>query len=282
MKRQAKYSIGDMSRICQISKKALRYYDKIGLISSHRQDYNNYRYYTQEALLAVPVIKFYKQMGFTLEEMKGFIEGDDPNVYRTIQKSFLSKIAALERSREVIRRQYISVKDWYDLVFEAEMVIDNNIHEVSVKYVEPLRLLYQEQAFANDIKAAVINIDFTNFVESLGNEITGPVMIHFSSCTDRMRDKEQLVRIMQKALRPCPEDATIRFGGCMMAACYHIGPHETLVETYTKLTDWVTRHGYVPGEGSYERYVTDYWTTRNSAQFVTEVMLQVTRQDSGA
>ncbi|MFV0422504.1 MerR family transcriptional regulator [Oleidesulfovibrio sp.] len=278
MKQQNRYSIGDVSQICNISKKALRYYDKIGLITSQRQDYNNYRYYTQESLLAVPVIKYYKQMGFKLEEMREFIEGNTANVYRAIRNSFLTKIKELEEEQEEIRRKYISVKDWHDLILEAEMVIDNNIQEVSIKYVEPSSYLFLNQHYDANIKAAIINIDFTNFVESLANEITGPVILNFPSHEARMKDKEQDIRIIQKTLMPCTDEHTTIIGGHMMVSCYHIGPHETIGETYKKIRRWARHHGYSIGDESYERYVTDYWTTRNDAKFVTEVMLKASRQ----
>ena len=65
------YSIGQVSKLCNISQKTLRYYDKIGLIKPDKvDDSNNYRYYSRETLLFVPVIKYYKQMGFKLEEMQ--------------------------------------------------------------------------------------------------------------------------------------------------------------------------------------------------------------------
>jgi DNA-binding transcriptional MerR regulator len=278
VKQQTKYSIGDVSQICNISKKALRYYDKIGLITSQRQDYNNYRYYTHESLLAVPVIKYYKQMGFKLDEMREFIEGSTANDYRAIRNSFLSKIQELEKEQEEIRRKHKSVKDWYDLILEAEMVIDNNIQEVSIKYIEPSRYLFLNQTYDTNIKAAIINIDFTNYVESLNNEITGPVILNFSSHAARMKDKEQPVRILQKTLMPCHDEYTTDMGGHMMAACYHIGPHEDIAETYKKIRRWARQHGYTLGDESYERYVTDYWTTRNSAKFVTEIMIKASRQ----
>ena len=69
--RKQQYSIGEMSQLCNVSKKALRFYDKIGLISSLRHDYNNYRLYTHDELLMVPVLKYYKQMGFKLDENEG-------------------------------------------------------------------------------------------------------------------------------------------------------------------------------------------------------------------
>jgi DNA-binding transcriptional MerR regulator len=277
MKYKDRYSIGDVSRLCNISKKALRYYDKIGLIKSERDCINNYRYYSNESLLAVPVIKYYKQMGFKLDEMREFIEG---NVYKAIKGSFQSKIDELKKTQEEIRRKYVSVKDWYDLIVEAEMVIDNNIQEVAVKYVDSSEYLFLEQSFDDDIKEAIINIEFTNFVEKISNEITGPVVIKFSSFKDRMQNESQKVRIMQKTLKDCKENEKMTFGGQMMISCYHIGAHETISETYEKICRWAKKHRYNIGEESYERYVTDYWTTRNSAQFVTEVMMTVSRNNN--
>jgi Predicted transcriptional regulators len=87
MKYKERYSIGDMSRVCNKSKKALRYYDKIGLISSQRQDYNNYRYYRRDSLLTVPVIRYYKQMGLMIFQEQAF---DDDTKAAIIEKASLS------------------------------------------------------------------------------------------------------------------------------------------------------------------------------------------------
>ncbi len=274
MKHKERYSIGEVSKICNISKKALRYYDNIGLISSERSSINNYRYYSNESLLSVPVIKYYKQMGFKLDEMRGFIEG---NVYTAIKRSFNSKIVELKKIQEETRRMYVSVKDWHSLIVEAEMVIDKNILEVAIKYVESSDYLYQEQTFRN-IKESIINIEFTNYVERVNNEITGPVIINFSSFKDRIQNNTQNVIIMQKTLKECKEKEKMKFGGLMMISCYHIGSHETIHETYEKIRKWSLGHNYVIGEESFERYVTDYWTTRSTSQFVTEVMMKVSRK----
>jgi len=280
MKYKDRYSIGEVSQICNVSKKALRHYDKIGLIKSERSCNNNYRYYSNESLLAVPVIKYYKQMGFKLDEMKDFIEGTVDargRIYASIKRSFNAKIEELKKAQEEIRRQYESVRDWHDLILEAEMVIDNNIQEVAVKYVEASDYLFHEQVFTNDIEASIINIEFTNYVEKVNNEITGPVMINFSSLEDRVKNRHQPVRIMQKTLKECKEHEKMSFGGQMMITCYHIGSHKNINETYEKICKWARTHNYVLGKKSYERYVTDYWTTRKSSKFVTEVMINVSR-----
>ena len=241
MKLKERYYIGEMSRLCNISKKTLRYYDKIGLITSYRQDYNNYRYYTYDSLLAVPVLKYYKQMGFKLHEMAALIKGDVPNVYRVLRESFTAKLQEIQVDQEVLRRKYTSTKDWYDLISEAEMVIESDVQDISVKYVEPTMLLYLDQTFENDIKGAIINIDWTNYVETMRNEITGPVIINFSSRSDRLAGKRQPMRILQNTILPCREEKQTPFGGCLMASCYHIGPHEHLVDVYKKIDAWARR-----------------------------------------
>lgn len=280
MKYKNQYSIGEVSKICNISTKALRYYDKLGLIRSDRDDLNNYRYYSKESFLAVPVIKYYKQMGFTLDEMRCFIEGNDVqhSIYNTIKRSFSNKIENLQTALDDTQRQYTSVKDWFDLITEAEMVIDNNIHEVSVKFIESATCLYQEQQFKNDIKASVINIKFTNYVEEIHNEITGPVIINFSSFDDRMHNRDQPIKVIQKTLKKCKEDQTTKFGDHVMLSCYHIGSHDNIKMTYERIRHWACKHGYILAEESFERYVTDYWTTSNQSLYVTEVMISASRR----
>ena len=131
---QELYSIGEVSRICNVSKKALRFYDKINVISpDHICEDNKYRYYNRETLLLVPVIKYFKQMGFKLEEMKEFLESD---TYEVQERGFRKKIDELKQQREDINVAYTSVCDWYDLIMEAESVLENNATEVSVKYLE--------------------------------------------------------------------------------------------------------------------------------------------------
>lgn len=279
MKKKNQYFIGDMSRICNLSKKALRYYDQINLIPSHRDDCNNYRFYTDESVLAVPVIKYYKQMGFTLEEMKEFIEGNNSNVFRTIQQSFQHKIKELGKNQEEIRRKHVSVKDWYELIIEAETVIENDLREVSVKFIEPANVLFLDQVFENDIKSSIINLEFTRYVENLDNEITGPVIINYSSTIDRIENTNQEIKILQRTIMPCAEENQYKFGGQLMASCYHIGSHENINETYAKIERWARENRYVLAEESFERYVTDYWTTSNTSKFVTEVLIKASRPE---
>lgn len=274
------YTISQMSQISKISKKALRFYDDLGIISSRRHGANNYRYYTHDDLLAVPPLKYYKQMGFNLSEIRAAFEVGGNTTLAALRKMFIEKIGTLRHEEKILHLRLTSVRDWLELLHEAEMVLENNLQSVSVKYIPPERLLFQEQTFACDIKTSIINIDFTNYVESIENNITGPVMIRFSSIQERLNNAEQPVRILQRTIFPCTAELTEQYGGFLAASCYHIGTHETLRDTYRKIRRWCDANNYLCDEGAYERYVTDYWTTNNDTLFVTEVLIKVRRPGS--
>ena len=98
------YSIGEMSRICNVSKKALRFYDEKGLISSLRHDCNNYRVYTHDEMLMVLVLKYYKQMGFKLDEMKDFIASGTSNLPSSMREAFDDKLVEIQKEQVALRR----------------------------------------------------------------------------------------------------------------------------------------------------------------------------------
>ena len=250
---QELYSIGEVSRICNVSKKALRFYDKINIISpDYICEENKYRYYNKETLLLVPVIKYFKQMGFKLEEMKEFLESD---TYEVQERGFRKKIDELKQQREDINVAYTSVCDWYDLVMEAESVLENNVTEVSVKYVEMHSVCYMEQTFTHNYMESIINIDWTNYLEEIGHAITGPVCMYFPDVKEKMAGKPTKAFVFQRGARDIDDSKTMTFGGKMMLSAYHIKC----------------------GNSSIERYVTDYWTIRKTSDFVTEIFVDIVK-----
>lgn len=269
------YYIGEVGEKCKITKKALRYYDKMGILSPDQIiDENGYRYYSKNNILDIPIIKYYKQSGFKLDEIKSLLVN---NPYYIYEKKFKEKIDELKEIEKELNLKIKSLADWYNLIIEAEMVIEQNLNEVSVKYIDKHRMTFLDQDFNYDYMESIINIEFTNYIDSIKNAITGPVIIGFPSYEDKLQGKCNKMKIIQKTILKCEEDETIELGGCMVASCYHIGPHETINEAYKKMKAWIDEHGYICEEGCYERYVVDYWTSKDSNSFVTEILIKIKR-----
>ena len=93
-------------------------------------------------------------MGFKLEEMKILMES---NRFDFHAKKLRDKIDELRRMREEINIAYTSVNDWYNLIREAEGVLENHVTEVSVKYIEPITACYRSQDFSDNYMDAIIN-----------------------------------------------------------------------------------------------------------------------------
>lgn len=268
-----RYYIGEVEKICNISKKTLRYYDKIGLLSPKEiLSSNGYRHYNKEDICKIPVIKYYKQSGFQLENIKQLIYSSD---YLNIERSFNYKIEELEEMEKELQMKKKSLEDWNSLVKEARMVIDNNICNIGVKYLAKNEMLFLEQEFKYDYISSIINIEFTNYIEEIDNAITGPVIIQFPSFEDKIQGNCKSIKIIQKNLKKCDEDKLIEFGGGLVISCYYLGAHKNIGEAYSKIKEWIKLHNYKCEDECYERYVIDYWTTNDENKFVTEIIIKL-------
>lgn len=83
--------IGQISKATGFSRDTIRFYEKIGLIvlpKKARKD-NNYKDYPEEVLLQLKAIKKYKDLGFTLEEIRELL------VLQSIKVLDVSKLSKL-------------------------------------------------------------------------------------------------------------------------------------------------------------------------------------------
>lgn len=70
-----KFKIGEFSKLCFVTVKTLRHYEKIGLLSPHEIDqWTGYRYYDASQISQMAQIKHYKNLGLSLEDIKDVFE----------------------------------------------------------------------------------------------------------------------------------------------------------------------------------------------------------------
>lgn len=89
-----KYSIKQLSKLAGVSVRTLHHYDQIGLLQPAFRSEKGYRYYQKAELLQLQQILFYRELGFTLQDIKMIIH--DPG---------FNLIQALEFHRKVIRTE---------------------------------------------------------------------------------------------------------------------------------------------------------------------------------
>lgn len=268
------YSIGEASKICNVSTKTLRFYDKMGVITPDYVNHENgYRYYSDVTLLKIPIIKYYKQMGFKLEEMVELLKEQS---YQNMEDNFRKKILELNRVEQQIHKSYVSVNDWYEMLREAKLVSAQAEQPVCIKYLPTQEYAYLDQEFSYNYRDAVINIPWTDYLSRMNCYITGPVIMEYPSMQDKMSGNCHTARIMQRIIGACDSRTNILvMEGQLVASIYHVGGYGNISESYQKILDYIEKKGYICGEKSIERYVLDYWASEIVDEFVTEIIIPV-------
>ena len=98
MEQEALYTIGQVSKICDVSQRMLRYYEKVGLITpDHIAKPSHYRYYSVRTMQRVQVICYLIDQGFRLEEISEALSGEDMDRFEAL---FLQKMDQTRREIE--------------------------------------------------------------------------------------------------------------------------------------------------------------------------------------
>src|SRR5690606_20615170 len=67
------YTIGEISKIYDIGRDSLRYYEEIGILNPSR-DKNGYRLYKMQDIWKLNVIKDLKNLDFTMKQIKKYLD----------------------------------------------------------------------------------------------------------------------------------------------------------------------------------------------------------------
>ena len=156
------YSIGEYSRIAQVSKRLLRYYDEIGLFQPILvEQTSGHRYYSASQLPALNRILALQELGLSLDQIRRFIQDDIP--LEEIQGMLLMKKAELEQQvlDELTRIRTIESR-LKQIKHRATYVRDVVVKKVPQKRLIGLRKVISQAESADDL--------FWSFMKALPGE----------------------------------------------------------------------------------------------------------------
>jgi len=114
------YTVGKVASLAHISVRTLHYYDELGLIVPSARSDSGYRLYTDEDLLGLQQVLFFKALGFDLHRIQFLIK--DPS---------FNRLQALTEQRNLTNIQIKRLKKVVDLIdkaildFEGERAMSN-------------------------------------------------------------------------------------------------------------------------------------------------------------
>ena len=107
------FSIGDLSKRTGVKIPTIRYYEQMGLIEPPERSEGNQRRYTADGLRRLSFIRHSRDLGFTIEDIKGLLElsqhpdkpcGDAHSIAVQHLKDVQIRIAKLRRLERELKR----------------------------------------------------------------------------------------------------------------------------------------------------------------------------------
>ncbi|MBM7542321.1 MerR family transcriptional regulator [Amphibacillus cookii] len=103
------YRIGEIAELFGLSKEAIRHYERLHIIKSNRNPHNNYRFYDEEAVNTLRVVRSYRSLNFSLDEIIALINTQEKkamlNELNSKEKKLKTEIEALKQQIDIIHQQ---------------------------------------------------------------------------------------------------------------------------------------------------------------------------------
>lgn len=268
--------IGDFSKLSQVSVKALRLYDQMGLLKPVQVDkFTNYRYYSATQLPRLNRILALKDLGFSLEQIAKLIDNQIPPAQ--IRGMLLLKQAELQQHLENEQERLLRVEARLRQI-EQEDSMSN--YDVVVKKLEP------------QIVAAVNSVipnykDCGPIWERLFDEVYGYVYQHGVKnvgCAvaiyhnPEFRDHDIEVEALAPIHEPLLGSERVKIYELpaveKMACVVHHGPFLTMGEAYSSLLKWIEANSYYIA-GPIREVSVSYCRGGDQNNYVTEIQCPV-------
>ena len=259
--------IGEFSKLSHLTVKALRFYEKEGLLKPASVDeWNSYRFYETSQLETAAKIKSYRQLGLSIEEIKAVFAGMD------VKEILQEKISALTEEKHLI---------------ESRLSIINSIMEdKEMKYQVTEKVIPEEIVYTAETTLKNYS-DIMQWIPSVGQECLelNPGM----KCSEppyafcdylEGANKETDIRIRHNEAVTAfgKENEHIRFKvlpGTKVLSIYHKGSYAAIGEAYSFLVKYAEQNGYTAAGLARECYIDGIWNKESEEDWLTEIQLPI-------
>jgi len=279
--------IADFSRLGQITVKALRYYDEVGLLKpAHTDKFTGYRYYSIEQLQQLNRILALKDLGFSLEEIAKLSEQYLPpeRLRRMLQAKRDELHQLVREEHERLQRVEARLK-----IIEQENIMAH--YDVVLKQVDPqLVASVREVIPHSELIGATFARIFDEVYEHIqrhNGHLAGPGFdLWYDPWHDsepknpKDRQQDLSVEAAVPIVAPMPENERVKIyeipGVDTMACVLHHGSFDGFPHAYGAVLTWVETNGYRV-IGPYREVYLHYERNGDEGKYVTEIQFPVAK-----
>ena len=260
--------IGEFSKLAKMTVKALRHYDKIGLLKPAVIDQStSYRYYTENQLQTAYLISVYKECGLSNVAILELLQNESARgaVLEYQKRILFDRRAEIERSLATVDsllegggQSYTASIKHIDgcLVYCCRGYVSGvaSIHDFAKTCVEQFSVAYPDIKPSEPDYCCVIYPD------------------------DGYRESNIFIEYAQSVERSGEDTAFLKFRELepITALCVlHRGCYENLREAYLYAVRWAGENGYELCGEPRERYINGSWNKTCVSDWLTELQIPV-------
>ncbi len=272
------YTIGEVSKLMDISIKALRYYDKIDLFKPAYVDpETNYRYYEDSQIYLLDLIKSLKYIGTPLEEIKKVhkIKTDDFLAFLTEQEKIVrEKIGFLVEIEQIITNAKKGIQRQKEYPPLGEVFLSDEeemqIIQIKVEGVDPKNIL--RASYSKLRKFAASTEGFRN--SGYGTILTYQPYTHIDEISYQYLFTPVLTKKQISLLPKDTEVATIPRGRYVCITFSSLSPEDYFLNLQ-KLLNYVDAHQLTVISDIYDSIIHIHYSLNQQEEFLTELRMQV-------
>ena len=159
------YTVNQLARLAGISVRTLHYYDELGILKPATRGENRYRHYGEDAVIRLQQIMFYRELGFSLEEIKEIVSRPDFNVLDALEshrEMLQEKAARIDNLLATIDKTIGKIKGENEM--QIKEYYEGFSDEQIEKYRQEARQRWGEKTIA-DSEARVLKMGKKKFAE---------------------------------------------------------------------------------------------------------------------
>ena len=261
------YKIGDFSKMSKVTIKALRYYEKEGLLKPVFIDQNNgYRYYETSQLVEISKIISLRQAGIPIKEIKKILNGEDV-------------VAILESRKKEIEKNLININ--MELSKINYLLEGKNMESQIIIKELPSGIAYYKEGVIKNYD------ELAGFVLHTGEECiklnpnlkcTEPGYCYVNYLDEEYKEENIKIRYVEAVESKGIENDNIKFTELkpIKAVCiYHKGTYRNLRDSYNKVLKYIEENKLEIIDTPRECYIDGCWNKENEADYLTEIEIPI-------
>ena len=273
-----KSSIREVSEICGISSKTLRYYDEIGLVvPEFRNEFSRYRYYGKDQIVTLCIIRKLRKMGFDLKSIQSIIRGSSA---AGLAGHVQARLSALQQEMACLQRNYLSLQ-----VFQArleqgvELLGCTAPREIRLEALPPKPLVYTRKTmstYANQEVSVDRWVELSSLCDQLGLKSSGAyVVTYYSSPLEQFLYTDTDIEFGIEVEEVGAAEEHRIFGGFQAATLLHVGNYAEIIQSHVRLVQWINQKHYRIAGPVSEEFIISPLDINNPEEHVTKVIIPV-------